>query len=50
MTGILTDKDLEVLKGAETALSLNMSEKEFKKELDKIEGAVKNSMETLGKL
>jgi len=47
MTGILTDKDLEVLRGANTSLSLGMSEAAFREEMWKIELAVTDSLATL---
>lgn len=50
MTGILTDKDLEVLKWANTSLSLTMSEKAFTKELDKIKVAAQNALDVFSAL
>ena len=40
MKGVLSDKDIEILKNAGTALNLGMSEKTFKQELQKIKEKV----------
>tara|TARA_R110000737_G_C14148127_1_gene407104 strand:+ start:239 stop:421 length:183 start_codon:yes stop_codon:yes gene_type:complete len=42
MTGTLTNKDIEILRNAKTSLSLDLSEKEFTLELDRIKFALNN--------
>lgn len=44
MSGVLTDKDIEILKGAATSLDQGMSGEGFDSELDNILGAAQNSI------
>ena len=42
MKGVLSDKDMDVITSASTALRVNMSEPEFEKELERIKNAAKS--------
>lgn len=50
MSWVLSDTDIKILQWASSALSLSMSEKEFKKELNRIKTSAQNSLDKLGAL